>query len=97
MSEIEKAAALLRAAGWAVLPPPPETIPEPQAGQVWISPRPRVEPRTVVKVGPSRGWPHPSCVFFTTPSRPAHPQRGPTYLHPDSWQAWARKSGARPA
>lgn len=89
--------ALLRDMGWTVLPPPSEAIPAPSAGQVWPSPRPRVEARTVIKVGP-RSERHLShhYVFFTTPTRLPHPKWGPSRLLLSAWTDWARKSDARP-
>lgn len=89
--------ALLRDMGWTVLPPPSEAIPAPSAGQVWPSPRPRVEARTVIKVGPrpERHLSH-HYVFFTTPTRLPHPKWGPSRLLLSAWTDWARKSDARP-
>ena len=94
-AKIEAAAAILREAGWTVLPPPPVTIPEPKMGQVWFSPKPGTEPRTVVSVGPHSSWSGRQCVFFTTPKRPPS-EWGPTYLHMDAWKTWVKKAGARP-
>ena len=75
--------------GWRWLavaraPAPAETpIPEPAAGQVWRSPKPRVRDRVVVHV------PNETCVVFQCGGA-----RGT--LHPSEWRAWAQKSGARP-
>ena len=94
-AEVYAAITLLRDRGWILVPPvdPAAETPEPQVGQVWRSPKARVEPRTVTKIAGSRAypWTGDNCVFFTTPSgRNVH-------LHPETWRAWARKTGARPA
>jgi hypothetical protein len=86
----QDAAERLRALGWVCVAPvdPEAAIPEPQAGQVWVSPRPRVEARTVVKIGS-----HPRtgvrAVYFAV---------GPNqrFMHMEGWRAWAKKSSARP-
>ncbi len=97
-AEIDAAAALLRAAGWTCIPPvsPGDVIPEPATDQVWISPKRGVEPRTVVRVGSHRAYPGTVAVFFTTPTRPGG-EYGPPALPIKSWEAWVRKSGARPS
>lgn len=95
--DLEGAAVMLREAGWTVLPPPAEKPPEPQVGQVWVSPKRRVEPRTVVKIGPHRCWSGDvECVHFTAPSD-APSKWGPRALHRAAWDSWVKKSGARPA
>jgi hypothetical protein len=100
MSEINQAATLLRELGWTCIPPvdPSEAIPEAKIGQVWISPKPRVEARTVVWIGASRTqpWAGDKCVGFTTPTRKPHEKWGPSKLTPEAWAQWAKKSGARP-
>jgi hypothetical protein len=97
-AELDNAASLLRSRGWVVVPPAPEKPPEPEVGQTWASPKPRIEPRTVVKLGPGRAWqPDVPCVYFTTPSRQPDPKWGPNYLTREAWDAWVRKSEARPA
>ena len=97
---IDAAVLLLREAGWTCIPPvdPNAAIPEPAVGQVWRSPKPRVEPRTVLSVGAAaRGiWPGQVVVGFSTPTRQPHEKWGPLILHTEGWRAWARKSGARP-
>jgi hypothetical protein len=87
---LQDAAALLRAAGWTVMPPASENIPEPKPGDVWVSPSATVKPRTVLeitsrygrairyKIRVYGGWTTRSC------------ERG-------GWAAWARVTGARPA
>jgi hypothetical protein len=92
--ELDNAASLLRRNGWVVVPP----APEPKVGQTWVSPKPGVEPRTVVKIGPGRAW-HPDipCVHFTVPSEPEPSKFGFRYLTREAWDAWVRKSEARPA
>lgn len=97
MSAIEKAAEMLRAAGWTVVPPRPAAMPEPAVGQVWVSSKPRVEPRTIVKIGPARGWGDRNCVHFTAPSDAPNAPWGPRRLNTEGWNAWVRKSGAVPA
>lgn len=91
--ELDNAASLLRRHGWTVVPPAPERLPEPEAGQVWVSPKPRIQPRTIVKIDASRSypWAGSKCVYFTTPSGRS------THLPPDGWRAWVRNSDARPA
>lgn len=97
MTEIEQAAKLLRAAGWIVHPPQAEEIPEPQVGQVWVSSNPRVEPRTVVEIGPHRYGPaNWVYVYFTSKSKPIDPKWGASKLDIEAWRKWARTSGARP-
>lgn len=89
----ETLAAILREAGWTVIPPvdPNAAIPEPEVGQTWASPKPLVFPRTVAMIAPHRFYPSGDlCVYFTTPGGYA------SSLHPARWKAWARKSGARP-
>jgi hypothetical protein len=90
---IQYAVDFLRANGWTCIPPadPDAAIPEPAVGQMWRSPKPRIEPRTIVRIGPWMGWDSSECVVFTVPSE-SH-QLG---LNPASWAAWVRKSGARP-
>lgn len=94
-AELDDAIGRLRARGWTVCPPPSEEIPDPQVGQIWRSPSPRIEARTVVAVGPHRSWGGTS-VSFISPSRPPNPKWGPFALHITGWKKWARKSGARP-
>lgn len=99
-SETAEALALLCEQGWTCIPPfdPNAEIPEPEVGQVWRSANARVEPRTVVWIGAhfSYPWAGEKCIGFTTPKRQPHPKWGPTKLPPDTWRAWARKTGARP-
>ena len=93
MSESQEVLAeILRAAGWTVIPPvdPNAAIPEPAVGQVWVSPKPRVLPRTVTKIAPHRWWPSYQCIYFTAQGSVTDA------LNPMAWRAWARKSGARP-
>lgn len=75
------------------VPDPAEAVPEPTVGQVWVSPKPRVEVRTVTGLSPDRWWPADGLwVYFTVPNG--------TYehsLHLMVWTAWARRAGARPA
>lgn len=91
----QDAAERLRALGWVGVEPvdPKAAIPEPQPGQVWISPRPRMEARTVVNIAPARGWASSRCVYFTWPGSPDRVH----VLNPEGWRAWVKKSCARPA
>lgn len=84
-------------AGWTVTPPPSADIPSPKAGQVWRSPNPRVEDRTIVHIGPHRTypWAGDAVVHFTTPKRQPG-QWGPPKITTEDFIAWAKKSGARP-
>lgn len=84
---IPQAVELLRANGWTVIPPASGQIPDPEAGQVWVSPKPRVEPRTVVKIGPHRSypWSGDKCVHFTTPKRQPD-QWGPPCITFETWR-----------
>jgi hypothetical protein len=94
---IGAAAALLREAGWTVLPPMPGALPAPAPGQVWVSPNPRIEPRTVLKIGTHHcyPWAGDQVVFFTTHRR-GSPER-PVPLCPERWRRWAENAEARPA
>jgi hypothetical protein len=98
LPNLDAAVEQLRKMGWTVLPPPAEEIPAPAAGEVWIAPSPRVEPRTVTKVASHRSypWAGDQCVYFTVPSDPPD-MKWPRVLAPTTWRAWAKKSGARPA
>lgn len=79
---VEAAVELLRAAGWLLIPPAGEALPEPAVGQVWRSSKPRVEPRTIIAVGMVRGWGSAQCVSFTSPSKPPHPKWGAERTEP---------------
>lgn len=81
----------LRARGYTVLPPASEDIPEPAVGQVWRSSNPRIEPRTVVRIG-HNGWYGEDAVLFDRGT----PLERPHALHRYSFIRWAQKSGARP-
>lgn len=96
VADIKTAVDLLRGAGWIVTPPPEEAIPEPAVGQVWRSPNPRIEPRTIVGIGPRRGWKDPDTISFTSASKPPHEKWGPSALNKDGWRKWVKSSGARP-
>lgn len=90
---ISDALNVLRTAGWTCIPrvDPKAAIPKPEVGQIWISPKPRVAARTVVKIAPHKWYPSGvMCVYFTTPDGRA------SYLHTASWHEWARKAQARP-
>ena len=89
---LTEAAALLRAAGWVVVPPPSPSAPEPMTGQTWVSPKPRVEARTITRIGYHSHWPWAAdaCVYFTTPSG-----RG-ACVNPETWAQWVQRSQARP-
>ena len=97
---IDAAVLLLREAGWTCIPPvdPNAAIPEPAVGQVWRSPKPKIEPRTVLSVGmDKRAWSSGRVVVgFSTPTRQPHEKWGPLILPIETWKAWARKSEARP-
>lgn len=67
-----------------------EAIPAAKVGQVWVSPLPRVEPRTVVKIVPTWDPSGVNYVWFRTPSGVLRA------LHQTTWSAWVRKSCARP-
>jgi len=98
------ASALLRLAAevdgerWAIFPVRHEdAIPEPKVGQVWVSPSPYVEPRSVVDVGPRSDWGrYGTCVSFTTPTRPPSDRWGADCLPEVSWRKWSKMTGARP-
>ncbi len=95
---LHSAVRLLRSAGWICTKPTRDNkIPDPQVGAVWRAPNDKVEPRTVVNIGPHRHWPEAGdgCVYFTTPSKPPG-KWGPAALNPKAWRAWARKTGALP-
>lgn len=97
VSNIEQAAKLLRAADWIVHSPQAEEIPEPQVGQVWVLSNPRVEPRTIVEIGPHRYGPRNWVyVYFASKSKPIYPKWNVLKLDMDAWRKWARMSGARP-
>ena len=85
MTDLPAYAALLRAAGWTVTPPPAAEIPRVAVGQVWRSPKARVEDRTVVSIGPTR------LIDYLTPR-----WKTACMTHESNFVAWARKSGARP-
>ena len=92
--ELASAVALLRSAGWTVIPPT-ESLSRCAVGQVWQSPRPGEEVRTVVRIGRHRWYPPAGnrVVFFTTPSL----EVGQESASPEiAFLAWADKSGARP-
>jgi hypothetical protein len=93
MSNHELMASLLRQAGWVVVPPAVrDVLPQVAVGQTWHSNKPRVEPRTVTKIGPARWYPSGvDCIYFATP------KGRNSSLHPDAWASWVRKSGALPA
>ena len=94
-----KAADGLRRVGWTVIAPvdPAAAIPAPKPGQVWVSPKPRVEARTVHHIGTNLHWPGdgPNCIYFTYYPGTPRDER-PHCLRPSVWLAWVRKSGARP-
>ena len=85
---IEEAASLLRAAGWIVMPPAMESIPEPRAGATWVSSKASVEPRNITMVDPGM-WGCGGLRYVTPKGR-----KGSCTLY--SWKNWARKTGARP-
>lgn len=97
---LDQALELLRKSGWTCIAPdrPKDVIPDPIEGQVWHSPKPQIEPRTIVRVGSHRAypWAGPHCVGYTSRSKPPHPEWGPHTMSPGAWRSWARKSGARP-
>lgn len=92
--ELRCAAAFLTAAGWKCVPPGGTAgkvgLPLPLVGQVWRSPRPMTEDRTITHIGPHLFRPHVKLVRFTTP------RRGDTSNNYFSFLAWAKKTGARP-
>jgi hypothetical protein len=91
--ELDNAASLLRQHGWVCVPPAAEKPTEPEVGQTWVSPKPRIEPRTITKIAASRTfpWAGDKCVYFTTPSgRSKH-------LTPEGFHVWVRRAEARPA
>jgi hypothetical protein len=94
---IQAAVRLLTEAGWRVVPPDEDQgLPEPAAGQTWVSPKKRVEPRTIYEIAPNRSYPWAGkCIYFRTPSDPLH-MKWPRVLTPESWRAWAKKAEARP-
>lgn len=96
MTDIEAAAALLRENGWVVMPPAAPELPRIEVGQVWVSPKPKVEPRTVLKIGRCHSYPWAGVrvVFFSAPKDPV--QSYPRTLVDTDFAAWARKSDARP-
>ncbi len=95
MTDLAFAAALLRAAGWTVTEPPAAEIPRVEVGQVWRSPKPGVEDRTVLRIGNSNKYPwDPRAITFTTEA--LLKQLHHNVLSERAFIAWARKSGARP-
>lgn len=82
----DEMAAMLRQAGWTVLPPRDNNIPEPLIGQIWAGTRLEIKNRTVVRFHTTLDciiYKHrDSCCEFIT-SRKA-------------WRAWARRNAARP-
>lgn len=97
-SDPTTAVAALRALSWTVVAPvdPNAAIPAPEAGQVWVSPKPRVAARTVVRVGANCHWPGDGndCVYFTASGYPN--TVNPRCLNSVAWASWVRESGARP-
>lgn len=87
MTEIEAAIVLLKQNDFIVCVPsvPGAPIPEPERGQLWVAPSPRVTPRTIAP--PQSLW----VIDFFEPgvAKPRGVPRG-------SFLAWARRSGARP-
>ncbi len=67
--ELASAVALLRSADWIAIPPT-DSFSRCEVGQVWHSPRPGEEVRTVVRIGYHRWYPPAGdrVVFFTTPT-----------------------------
>ena len=101
--DISTAAETLKAAGWTVLPPAAEELPRVEVGQVWVSPNPKIEPRTVTKIGKHRSMPWAErCIAFTTPRRQGERScRDPKVIYypvltEQAFVAWARKAQARP-
>lgn len=86
-SDIEAAAALLRENGWMVLPPVSDGLPEIGIGQIWISPNPRIAPRTVTQF--RRGL--PNHMRYQAPGKPET-----WWTSKARFQAWAKKFDARP-
>lgn len=86
-TETESAVALLKADGWIVCPPlqPTLPIPEPEHGQLWVAPGPRVSPRFITER--KALW----VVDYTVPGSGS--VRGQSR---EGFMAWARRSGARP-
>ena len=93
---LTEAAALLTSAGYTVIAPvdPSSVIPAVAVGQVWVSPRPGVEARTVTSTTSVGAWVRP-FVTFTKPSDPVG-MKYPNRLTPEAFRTWARKTGARP-
>ena len=91
------AADFLRGKGWTVVAPvdPGAAIPDVAVGQVWASPKPRVQDRIVVRIGPRRVNDDPRSVQFVDPASNARGAR-PSVMTPQAWRAWVRKSNARP-
>ena len=84
---LASAAALLRSAGWIVLPPP-EKLPPIAVGQVWQPQGTNFRTRTITAVGADRWRGH---YRYRT-------SRGESWWQRDKqFYNWARKSGARPA
>ena len=91
-SNFDVAIAQLRAAGWTVTPPLAETV-HIEVGQVWISPRPKEEARTVVRFGRHRWYPSAGdqAVFFTTATQGVEQDKGyPKF----AFACWIVESGA---
>lgn len=67
-----------------------DAVPEPQAGQVWRSPKPKTPPRHVSRIATHRTWNGLRVYFRLTGDTRERS------VSPASWRSWARKSGARP-